>query len=560
MSGCCIACCVRMATSCSIAYMVTSEISDQILLRAFMEQSPDHVYFKDRQSRFVAVSQSLAYSFGSSVSAIIGKTDADFFDAEQAREFRDREIEIMSGGKPVIDRVTKHTWPDGRETWSLNVALPVRNETGEIVGVLGTNKDVTEKKLLEQALLANRRLEELSARAQEMAEAAKVANEAKSAFLANMSHEIRTPMNGVVGMAELLLDSQLSERQRECAETILHSAHALLTLINEILDLSKIEAGKVELEKADFDVHLLLDEVLRILRAQSLKKNLQLTVTVDPNVPRFLSGDAARIRQALLNLGGNAVKFTQQGEVALTVELRGPLAQNVTLLFKVRDTGIGIPPDRLAALFQPFSQVDVSTTRRFGGTGLGLSIVKRLAELMGGAAGVASREGVGSDFWFEVQLAVTGLRPDRPGQARTAMAGEAEEERVLGTGHRILVVEDNLVNQKVARYALERLGCRVDVVHNGQEGVSAWQRGSYDLILMDCEMPVMDGYDATREIRKQEQQDRHIPIIALTAHAIRGADAKCRMAGMDAYITKPLIRKQLEECLVRFLGTALRVS
>jgi CheY-like chemotaxis protein len=251
------------------------------------------------------------------------------------------------------------------------------------------------------------------------------------------------------------------------------------------------------------------------------------------------------------------VKFTQRGEVAVSVKVLDRALRSITLSFNVRDTGIGIPADRLEALFYPFSQVDASTTRRFGGTGLGLSIVKRLAELMGGRVGVDSREGVGSTFWFEAQLAIPLPEPDnRHPQTQPAVLLAPPGPLSERAGRRVLVVDDNVVNQKVARHFLGKLGYRADVVHDGREAVLAWQRGDYDLILMDCEMPVMDGYEATRQIRIHEVGERHIPIVALTAHAVSGAEIKCRAAGMDAYITKPLVREQLAACLERFLGDA----
>jgi len=544
---------------------MSTAIPDELLISAFMQQIPDHVYFKDRQSRFVAVSDSLARSFGCRVEEVIGKTDADFFDAADARLFRDRELQIMEGGESIIDHVTKHTWPDGRETWSLNIAVAIRDAGGEVIGVFGTNKDVTEKKLLEQALLANQRLAAMTTQAQEMAAAARAANEAKSGFLAMMSHEIRTPMNGVVGMAELLLDTRLSPPQRELVEVIVHSAQALLALINDILDFSKIEAGKFDLQPVDFELRRLLDDVMRMVHVQARDKGLKLSVEIDPTVPHIVRGDAARLRQALLNLCGNAVKFTQRGEVAMSVKALAFTPQSVTVLFNVRDTGIGIPVDRLHTLFHPFSQVDASTTRRFGGTGLGLSIVRRLAELMGGRAGVDSQEGVGSNFWIEVLLLfrsqehavqATPLPSELPIGTANAPAltppthGQKSAERA---SRRILLVEDNPVNQKVALHVLARLGYCADVVQDGHQAVLAWQRGDYELILMDCDMPVMDGYEATRRIRDQEQGATHIPVIALTAHAVLGAEAKCRAAGMDAYLTKPLNRKKLEDCLEQFL-------
>ena len=545
--------------------MNNTAIPDAILVSAFMQQIPDHVYFKDCDSRFVAVSQSLAHSLGCSIEEVIGKTDEDFFDPSDARAFRERELQIMSSGEPLIDHVTKHLWPDGRTTWSLNIAVAIRNDAGEVIGLFGTNKDITEKKLLEQALLVNQKLAAMTAQAHEWAAQARRANEAKSAFLATMSHEIRTPLNGVVGMSGLLLDTRLSDQQRELAETIVHSAQALLGLINNILDFSKIEEGKVEIELIDFELRPLLDVVMRIAVSQVRDNNVRISVATDPEIPPVLRGDAFRLRQALLNLCSNAVKFTQRGCVAVSADVVERSAQAITITFNVRDTGIGIPADRLQSLFRPFSQTDTSTTRRFGGTGLGLSIVKRLAELMGGRVGVESQEGVGSRFWFEVPL----LIPAQQQATQSAPAHEAEPASCFDAtlsrkstirqrsperaARRILLVEDNAVNQKVALFTLAKLGYRADVARDGRQAVLAWQRGNYELILMDCEMPVLDGYEATRQIRAEEAGAQHIPIIALTAHAVTGAEADCRAAGMDGYLTKPLIREQLEEQLERFL-------
>src|SRR5882762_2846572 len=303
---------LRMA---NVPAMNTAAIPDQMLVSAFMAQIPDHVYFKDTESRFVSVSRSLAQSLGCSVEEVLGKTDADFFGEAEAQAYRERELRIMSTGEALIDHVTRHTWPDGRETWSLNVAMPMRNEAGEIVGIFGTNKDVTQAKLLERALEnANQQLAAATQEAKDMAAAAQVANEAKSAFLANMSHEIRTPMNGVMGMAELLLETPLSASQREYAETILESARSLLTLINDILDFSKIEAGKIELEHTDLDLRETLEDVTRLIAVQAHAKGLEVTAHVDPAVPEFVTGDPSRVRQILLHLCGNAVKFTEQGE------------------------------------------------------------------------------------------------------------------------------------------------------------------------------------------------------------------------------------------------------
>jgi PAS domain S-box-containing protein len=644
----------------------------------------DGLWELDVASREMWVSEHFAEMFGYDQQEFLGARQK-FFDilhAEDAARLREA-IERSIREDVLVDVEARATTRAGEVRWYRVRGALERNADGVPLTVSGSQRDITQRQQYALALL-------------EATETAAAANKAKSQFLANMSHEIRTPMNGVIGMIELLLETPLNPMQLDYAQTVRDSAAALLTVINDILDFSKVEAGKLDLEVLDMDMRDTVEDVARLLAIQAHAKGLEVIALIDPSLPDLVRGDAGRLRQVLLNLGGNAVKFTQKGEVSIECKVAQKDDRGIIIRCEIRDTGMGIPASRVDALFKAFTQVDASTTRRFGGTGLGLSIVRRLVELMGGEVGVSSEEGVGSTFWFTARLAVANdaakVWPAPPAELRgqriiivddnmtnrkvlmgqlslcgmeAVCASSADEAlslmrhaaaagrpfevalldhqmpgcdgatlgkiilaeqalhgarlilltssgqrgdgrmfselgfaayllkpvthrdltdclmMVLGTradgwrmatqpivtrhalrsqrqreAHHILLAEDNVVNQKVACRILEKLGYRVDVAADGQAAFEAWQSGRYDVILMDCQMPVMDGYETTRKIRAEENEGKHVPIIALTAHAMKGADNECRAAGMDDYLSKPIDREQLQKALNRWLNEA----
>jgi two-component system sensor histidine kinase/response regulator len=652
-------------------------VLERNLFHALMENIPGTVYFEDTACRFVRINKAQANLLGlKDPKEAIGKTDFDFFPAEAAQEFYASEQKLLQSGQPMIDHIQKVVKPDGQVQWFSATEVPIFDAQGEIVGLVGISRDITERKAAEMEM-------------RQAKQAAEAASQAKSEFLANMSHEIRTPLNGIIGMTELALDTELTPEQRQYLEMVKSSSDSLLTVINDILDFSRIEAGMLDLDPIEFNLRDNLDDTLKTLALRAHQKGLELACNVEPGVPKALVGDPGRLRQIIVNLVGNAIKFTQAGEVVVEVgaESREPGAG--WLHFAVRDTGIGIAAEKQKLIFDAFTQADGSTTRHYGGTGLGLSISSRLIEMMQGRIWVESEAGKGSTFHFTARFgeakgawkappAAAEAHPQledlsvlvvddnatnrrfleelltswrmKPALADSAQAailalernlesenpfhliltdahmpemdgftlaerikhhprlagatimmltsggqrGDAARCRELGVaayltkpigqsellnailqvlgaglhktelaplvtrhslretrqGLRILLVEDNLVNQRLATRLLEKRGYTVVVASTGREALASLAKQTFDLALMDVQMPDMDGFEATSAIREREKViGKHLPIVAMTAHAMVGDRERCLAAGMDGYVSKPIKAQALFDAI-----------
>jgi PAS domain S-box-containing protein len=467
----------------------------------------------------------------------------------------------LSGRTGTLENEHRLRHKDGSYRWILARGTIIKNEGVLSSRMVGIHIDVTDRKAAEEALR----------HAKDDAEAASLA---KSQFLANMSHEIRTPMNGVLGLAELLLRSPLNEKERHLTQTIHQSGSVLLALINDILDFSKIEAGKLRLEAIPFEVRRTFEEAIAVSVYTAGQKGLTLSCHIDPHIPSFLRGDPTRLRQIIVNLVSNAVKFTEQGTIAVSAEPTERSEGQYGLSVSVTDTGIGIAPDAQAHIFNAFSQADGSTTRKYGGTGLGLAIVKQLVTLMGGTIELQSRQGEGTCFRFTVYCEPADMPAQRPAELSAVSAKRGEPVNSLLPANvgavRVLLVEDNPVNREVASGMLEVLNCQIDMAENGREALEATAKTDYALVFMDCQMPEMDGMTATKLIRAREAEragqagsperasHRRLPIVALTAHAMQGDRDQCLAVGMDDYLTKPFALAQLEQVLSRWVPYRLK--
>jgi PAS domain S-box-containing protein len=499
--------------------------------RQIVDATPIPVYFKGTDGRYIGANRAFADLFGVTGEDLLAKTVADLFPAEIADFHRRHDAELFrTVGSQSYELAVR--MPDGTPRTLLYHKATLTHSDGSVRGLIGAIIDITQRKQWEDGLLAAK-------------EAAEAASRAKGEFLANMSHEIRTPMNGIIGMTELALDLARDEHQRDYLNTARSSAMGLLTVVNDILDLSKIEAGKVVIEAVAFDPAADLESALKALHPQAAAKGLRLAVACQGPMPHAVTGDPTRIRQVLVNLVSNAIKFTERGEVAVRLECAGITDGRAMLRYSVRDTGIGIARDKQEVVFDAFAQADGSTTRRFGGTGLGLAICRRLVNLMGGTIGVDSEPGRGSIFHFALGLPVT---------SATVPAKTAATSATVARPIKVLLAEDNAVNQKLASAMLQKWGHKVVVAGNGREAVDLSAGESFDLILMDMQMPDMSGIEATAAIRARETAGgaARLPIVALTANAMSGDRERCLAAGMDDYLSKPIRSTDLQTVLARW--------
>ena len=498
----------------------------RVLSRA-IEQSPAVNIITDANGMIQYVNPKFYALTGYTLDEVLGKSPSILSSGIHTKAFFEELWATIGAGRTWQGEMCNRK-KDGSLYWEYTCISPVRNEAGEISQYIATKEDITEKKVSAQMLV----------RAKDDADAA---SRSKSEFLANMSHEIRTPLNAIIGMAYLAMRSEIGDKARDYLGKIHFSGKHLLNIVNDILDISKIEAGKFEIEKVPFRTDRLLANVASMIKDSADVKELKLELIHDPSIPGLLEGDFLRLSQILVNYISNAIKFTEKGKIVIRFSRLDETETDMRLRFEVTDTGIGLTPEQIGKLFQSFQQADSSTSRKFGGTGLGLSICKKLAELMGGEVGVISQPGAGSTFWFTSRLGKVqaGSSATRPVQSFGLQTAGIEAIR----GASILLAEDNVFNQEVAVDMLEQAGARVTVANNGKEALACLRRAQFDCVLMDMQMPEMDGLEATRQIRADPAL-ADISVIALTANIMQSDRDRCFAAGMNDFINKPFLPEQ----------------
>jgi PAS domain S-box-containing protein len=501
-------------------------------LAGIMETTQDAVIAADQTGHITIWNRGAEVLFGHSESEALG-LPIRVLCPDDRREEQAAAFEALQSGASIESYDTIRQTKDGRRI-AVTVSYAVtRNEAGEFEGVAAVIRDTSHQQDLQAALERART-------------AAETASQLKSEFLANMSHEIRTPLNGVVGMADLLGATLLNAEQQRYVATLLEASQALRVIVDDVLDFSKIEAGQLAIENVEFDLVALATGAVDMFRHAGEEAGTRLFLQLPASAPLRVLGDPNRIRQVLINLINNAVKFTRNGKIDVRISIERDFETSLSIRAEIEDTGVGISREAKTRLFQPFAQADGSITRQFGGTGLGLSICKKLLELMDGRIGFASEPGTGSTFWFELTVGKAKTSGTRRGAPVSSVLP------INSSGWRILVAEDNAINQKVVGAMLQGLGCRVDIANNGREALELWKHGIYDLILMDCQMPELSGFEVTIAIRQIEGKMR-TPIIAMTAQAYAEDRQRCADAGMDDHLAKPLTKSELRSILAKWL-------
>ncbi|HEV2479185.1 MAG TPA: ATP-binding protein [Puia sp.] len=492
----------------------------QTWLESILENSTSLIYIKDLLGRYVMVNRRFREVLEVQEQRVIGHTDVDFSSPDAAAHYQVLDEQVVRTGRSLeIEEIIPTTAGD---VYLLSIKFPLLDGNGKLIGIGGIATEITERVQYQHQLIAATREAQSAKSMQEL-------------FLANMSHEIRTPMNGIQGMTDLLLDTPLTDQQKEFARIIKRSVNNLLVVVNDVLDFSKIKAGKLAIEKIEFRVKDVVENARAIFAHRIAKKGLQLLVDIDEEIPDTLKGDPYRLNQVLVNLIGNAIKFTEQGWIKVRVKAQERTSAHVILLFSIADSGIGIPAESLPYIFDHFSQAGLDISRRYGGTGLGLAICQQLLQLQGGEITVESRERQGSVFTFRLTYGYN-KQADKEASVASVLSDHFATQAL--SGRRFLVVEDNEVNQQLMDHVLKKAGGQVTIAGNGEEAVSCLRMGEpYDLVIMDLQMPVMDGYAATRYIRQELQLS--VPIVAITATALVDEQLRCLEVGMNDYMTKP---------------------